>query len=161
MSDRTLALVVATLDPLRGLAWHGGPTPVDALRDVDAALARRRPAAGRHTIWELTLHTAYWDYAVRRRLLGPQIGPFPRRPANWPAMPKPAGEAAWAADRALLAEQHRLLVQAVKQFPATRLGRRVSAGKRWTYGDTVLGITVHDAYHAGQIQLLKRRGGKR
>jgi len=30
--------------------------------------------------------------------------------------------------------------------------------KRWTYGDTILGITVHDAYHAGQIQLLKRMG---
>jgi hypothetical protein len=36
------------------------------------------------------------------------------------------------------------------------LNRHVGTRKRWTYGDLILGITVHDAYHAGQIQLLKR-----
>jgi len=73
-------------------------------------------------------------------------------------MPKRADDAAWAADRELVAEQHRLLVEVVEGFPASRLGRRISKGRPWSYGDTILGITVHDAYHAGQIQLLKRIG---
>jgi hypothetical protein len=161
VSDGTIKLIAAALQPRRGQAWHGGPTLVRSIRGVDAALARWRPASGRHTIWELVLHAAYWDYAVRRRLLGPHIVRFPRSPANWPAMPRPASEEAWAADRALLAEQHRLLVEAVEGFPPARLGRRVSGGRRWTYGDTILGITIHDAYHAGQIQLLKRLGSTR
>lgn len=130
---------------------------MDALRGVSAAAARRRPLRGRHTIWELALHIAYWNYAVRRRLVGGNIPRFPRTPANWPAMPRPADEAAWAADRALLAAEHRALVRVVEGFPAGRLNRRIARGKRWTFGDTILGILVHDAYHAGQLQLLKAR----
>jgi hypothetical protein len=45
----------------------------------------------------------------------------------------------------------------VAAFPAGRLNRRMGS-RRWSYGDTILGITLHDAYHAGQIQLLKRIG---
>jgi hypothetical protein len=126
---------------------------------VSAALARWRPPRGGHTIWELALHIAYWDYTVRRRLLGVSLPRFPRSPANWPAMPKRADEGAWAADRALVANEHRLLVEVVEAFPESLLARRMGTGKRWTYGDTILGITVHDAYHAGQIQLLKRIRG--
>jgi hypothetical protein len=149
-------LLAETIAPRRGQAWHGGPTPTGTLRGVSAAEARWRPRAGRHTIWELTLHIAYWDYAVRRRLLGGAMGEFPRHPANWPAMPSPAGEREWAADRALLAREHRLLAEAIRRFPATRRGRRAQGRKRWTYGDLIAGIAMHDAYHAGQLQLMKR-----
>jgi uncharacterized damage-inducible protein DinB len=156
VSANSLALIGRTLHPARGQAWHGGPTPVGAVRGVEAALARWRPARGRHTIWELALHIAYWNYAIRRRLLGKPIPRFPRSPANWPATPSPADEVAWDADRALLASEHRMLVEVVQSFAPTRLNRRAGTRKRWTYGDLILGITVHDAYHVGQIQLLKR-----
>jgi uncharacterized damage-inducible protein DinB len=139
------------------MAWHGGPTPARALRGVDARLARWRPPRRGHSIWELALHIAYWDYTVRRRILGTSLPRFPRSPANWPKPPRRADAAAWDADRALVAEQHRLLVEVVEAFPAGRLNRRMGA-RRWTYGDTILGITLHDAYHAGQIQLLRRIG---
>jgi uncharacterized damage-inducible protein DinB len=144
-----------TLHPPRGRAWHGGPTPIGALRGVSAAQARWIPARRRHGIWELVLHIAYWNYAVRRRL-DPDSPPFPRSPANWPALPSRADERAWAADRTLLAREHALLVRAVRRFDPGRWNRRVRTGRRWTYGDTIVGIMVHDAYHTGQIQLLKR-----
>lgn len=143
------------LNPVRGRAWHGGPTPIGALRGVSAAQARWVPARRRHAIWELVLHIAYWDYAVRRRL-EPDSPPFPRSPANWPGLPPRTDERAWAADRALLAREHALLVRAVRRFDPARWNRRARAGGRWTYGDTIVGIVVHDAYHTGQIQLLKR-----
>ena len=158
--DRTLRLVARTLHPPRGTAWHGGPTPAGTLRGVSARDAARRPLRGRHTIWELALHLAYWNYAVHRRLLlamgHERIARFPRSPANWPAMPKWATETAWAADRALLAEVHRRLREVINRFPAALLDRKAAGRRRWTCGDLILGITVHDAYHAGQIQLLKR-----
>ena len=158
--DPTLRLITRTMRPPRGQAWHGGPTPVGAVRGVPVAMARWRPRPGRHTIWELALHSAYWMYAIRRRMLGTAVARFPRGPANWPAMPVPASETAWAADRVLLAEQHRLLLEAIEEFPAGLL-EKPSGRKKWTWSDLLIGIAMHDAYHAGQIQLLKRLWGSR
>ena len=59
---------------------------------------------------------------------------------------------------------------AVRALAEERLGAVPPEGRRWTYGELVLGIAAHDAYHTGQIQLLKRlwqeralleRGGRR
>ena len=93
---------------------------------------------------------------MRRRLLGAVIPRFPRHPANWPEMPVPADARAWARDRELLAVEHQLLLETVEDFPAALLGKSGGGRKRWTWGDLVIGILMHDAYHAGQIQLLKR-----
>lgn len=148
-------LLTATHAPPRGRAWHGGPTPVGALRGVTAAAALSVPAPGRASIWQLTLHIAYWKYTVRRHLVPGPIPRFPRSPANFPAVPQPADEAAWRADRALLAEEHRALAAAMADFRG-RLGGIPPAGKRWTFGQMLVGVAMHDAYHTGQIQLLKR-----
>ena len=156
MSGDTLTLIARTIAPAKGRAWHGGVTPPGAVRGVTAATARWVPAPGRHSIWALTLHLAYWKYAVRRHLESTEIPRFPRSPANWPAVPTPADEAAWRADRALLEREHRLLVRAIAKFPQTRLHRRPPGGKRWTYAELIIGVLAHDAYHTGQIQLLKR-----
>lgn len=149
-----LDALLATLHPKRGAAWHGGPTPLLSLRGVSAAQARWVPARRRHSIWELALHIAYWDYAIRRRLEPDSPRDFPRSPANWPALPERPGERAWAEDRALLARQHDLLVRAVRRMKPGRWNRHLTG--RWTYGETVVGIVAHDVYHTGQIQLLKR-----
>lgn len=154
--DPVVRLIADTIQPPRGMAWHGGPTPSGALRNVSAEAARWRPGPGRHTIWELALHNAYWNYAVRRRLLASRGPRFPRRPANWPAMPAVTSESAWAEDRALVAEQQRQLVDTIRNFPGGKLGRAIGSGKRWTWGDMLIGVAMHDAYHAGQIQLMKR-----
>jgi len=140
--------------PGRG-GWHGGPTPVGALRGVSAPAAHRRPAPNRHSIWALTLHVAYWTYAVRRRISGGGP-PFPRSPANFPRVPDRPTARSWAADRALLAEERRLLVEAIAAVPVNHLGRRPAGAKKWTYGELIVGIAQHDAYHTGQIQMLKR-----
>lgn len=147
--------LLATLHPNRGQAWHGGPTPSGALRGVTATQARWKPGRGSHSIWELVLHIAYWNYAVRRHL-EPGDERFPRSPANWPTVPARADERAWAADRALLADEHARLVRAVRRFPTARWKRVPSAGKRWRFGEMIVGIVAHDVYHTGQIQLLKR-----
>jgi uncharacterized damage-inducible protein DinB len=152
-----LEALLATLHPKRGRAWHGGPTPSGALRGVSAAQARWKPGRGRHSIWELVLHIAYWDYAVRRHL-EPVAERFRRTPANWPTVPTRADERAWAADRALLADEHARLVRAVRRFPMARWNRKPPEGKRWTCGEMIVGIVAHDVYHTGQIQLLKRLG---
>jgi uncharacterized damage-inducible protein DinB len=156
MSRDTLALIGRTLEPRQGRAWHGGVTPVGALRGVTAAQARWVPARGRHSIWALTLHIAYWKYAVRRHLEPEAIPRFSRSPANWPALPATPDAAAWQGDRALLALEHERLVEAVRGFDPAKLGRRPVRARKWTYGELIIGVLAHDAYHTGQLQLLKR-----
>ena len=48
-------------------AWHG-PTLRRSVRGVTPVQAAWRPAPGRHNIWEVTVHTAYWKHEVCRRL---------------------------------------------------------------------------------------------
>jgi len=156
MSRETLSLIRRTIQPRRGQAWHGGPTPVGALRGVAAAQARRTLPGGRQSIWRLTLHIAYWKYTVRRHLVGGSIPRFPRSPANFPALPARPDERAWKADRDLLAEEHRLLLRCLERLDPRVLRRRPPGARRWTREEMVIGVLLHDVYHTGQIQLLKR-----
>jgi hypothetical protein len=157
MASPAMDLLLWNLQPAPGRKnWHGGPSPIGALRFVGAEQAAWRPTPGRKSIWELALHIAYWKYTVRRHLVAGEHARFPRRPANFPGLPAPADEPAWAADVVLLRHEHERLVEAVRGFAERRLGEVPRGGKRWTYGELVLGIAAHDAYHTGQIQLLKR-----
>src|SRR5205823_11893054 len=63
-------------------AWHG-PTLRRSVRGVTPAQAAWRPAPGRHNIWEVTAHAAYWKHEVRRRLGGAPRRPFPLIGRNW------------------------------------------------------------------------------
>ena len=138
-------------------AWHGTPLR-GAVRGVTARQAAWRPSGNRHNIWEIVVHTAYWKYAVRRRLTGEKRGSFSLRGSNWfrrPASRTDATEAAWRADVARLTDEHRKLRAHVEQVPRARLRASVR-GSRYTPIALLQGIAAHDLYHAGQIQLLKR-----
>jgi hypothetical protein len=150
----SIALLLASIDEAFDHAsWHG-PTLRGALRGVTAEQAEWRPAPGRHSIRELTLHAAYWKYAVRRRLSGDRRGSFALEGSNWfHASP----DRSWKDDVALLVEEHRRLRQVIADFPAGALNRPVDARKQ-TAVYTIRGIAAHDLYHAGQIQLIKRLG---
>jgi hypothetical protein len=157
MNGPLVSLLAEAIQPAPGRGgWHGGPTPLGALRGVTAAQARWAPTPHRKSIWALTLHITYWKYAVRRVLEGGRRGSFSRRPSNWPALPERSDARSWAADVALLGMEHKLLVRTVAALSPSLLWRRPSTSKRWTYGELVLGIATHDAYHTGQIQLMKR-----
>ena len=132
-------------------AWHG-PNLRGSLRGLTASEAAWRPRPGRHSVWELALHCAYWKYAVLRKLTGAQRGSFPRKPSNFPGLPQPADAKAWTTDLALLDRMHRDLVQATTRYldGATRDPKIIRL---------IEGVACHDVYHAGQIRLLIRLSG--
>src|SRR5689334_18469082 len=149
MASPRMELLLWNLQPAPGRRnWHGGPSPVGALRGVTAEQAAWRPTPRRKSIWELALHVAYWKYAVRRHL-DADATPFGRRPANFPAPPEPADAAAWSRDLALLRGEHERLLRAVRGLSGRRLDAVPPSGRRWSYGELVLGIAAHDAYHTG------------
>ena len=156
--DPQVAALVGVIDQaFAGPAWHGTPL-WGSLRGVSAEQASRRPAPGRHNVWELTLHLAYWKYVMRRRFLRDDTLEFPRSPADWPALPAVQTEATWKADRALLKREHTLLREIVVRFTAKELPKRTWRS-RWTNLQHIEGIASHDLYHGGQIQLVKRLTG--
>lgn len=135
-------------------AWHG-PNLRGSIRGVTAREAAIRPASGRHNIWEIVVHAAYWKYAVRRRLLGEKRGSFSILGSNWFERPKDRSENAWRADVTLLEQEHRRLRETVSSLQPQELDRR-SRGSRTRVRRLVFSIAFHDVYHAGQIQLVKR-----
>jgi hypothetical protein len=129
--------------------WHG-PNLRQSLKGVTAKQAAWRPARGRHNIWELTLHAAYWKYAVRRRIEGGKRGSFALKGSNFFARPLKghATEPAWRGDLALLEKEHRSLEQAIGRVLKTPRAKKLLPA--------LYGVAFHDIYHAGQIRLLRR-----
>jgi uncharacterized damage-inducible protein DinB len=129
--------------------WHG-PNLWQSLKGVSAKQAAWRPAVNRHNIWEEVLHTAYWKYAVRRRLQGGKRGSFAVQGSNFFPRPEPGKltESAWNSDKALLRQEHQALRDAIR----TALAKPVTAKVR----RMLWGVSFHDVYHAGQIRLLRR-----
>ena len=135
-------------------SWHG-TTLRGALRGLTPEEALWRPSAGRHNIWELALHAAYWKYAVRRRLAGDATGSFERKPSNWPEIPTPSDASALKRDVGFLESEHRKLRDTIRSLRPADLSTRSPRGV-WTYAEEIHGIAAHDLYHTGQIQLIKR-----
>jgi uncharacterized damage-inducible protein DinB len=153
--DPRIRILIDVLEQgYRRRAWHG-PNLRGALRGVTPAQALRRPRPGRHNIWELAVHCAYWKYAVRRRLAGEPEGSFALGGSNWFPRRGPAATAAWKADQALIAREHEALLAAVAALNPRRLDRPLGRGP-FTVAQTIAGAAAHDFYHAGQIQLIKR-----
>ena len=156
-SDRRLADLVRLIETGSGNdLWYGGATVLGSLRGVKAGEAAWRPAPDRHSIWALVLHIAYWQYAVRRHLTNEPSGGFDRSPANFPAVPDPGTESSWRADKTLLRQERGRLVEAVRGFDVRKLDSPVPDSTKWRYADLLYGIVMHDTYHVGQIQMLKR-----
>jgi uncharacterized damage-inducible protein DinB len=160
VAEPAIEVILAAIDRAYDRrSWHGTNLK-GALRGLPAELAARRPAPGRHNVWEYTVHAAYWKYTVRRRITGEPRGSFALEGSNWFERPQQgrATEAAWKEDRALLEAEHRKLRQAIAGLAAGDLDRKPPGGET-SLLDLLTGIAAHDLYHAGQIQLLKRLAG--
>lgn len=143
-------LILALLDEgYEKKTWHG-PNLRQAIRGMSAKQAAWRPRAGRHNIWEETLHAAYWKYVVRRQIQGGKRRSFALRGSNFFRRPEKgkANEAAWRADKELLEREHRALRASVAKVLDTSRGAK--------FLRQIYGVAFHDIYHGGQIRLMRR-----
>ncbi len=141
--------------------WHG-PATVDLLSDVPFTAAAARPIPDGHSIWEIALHMTAWQREVVRRLGGAE----PQDPADgdWPIPPMP-GQEAWDRARAELGaclEQLATAVAALSDEDLRELvgtARDRALGSGITRAEMVAGLLQHNAYHSGQIALLRKALG--
>ncbi|WP_243382430.1 DinB family protein [Geothrix alkalitolerans] len=136
----------------RGGAWHG-PAVMELLAGVDAARARWRPGPSAHSIAELAGHLAYWMEDARRQILG-ETRSSPEAGGDWEAA-APGSDAAWQALCQTLEAAHCGLRDAVRPLEETRLDE-ARPGSDTTLRGLLLGTLQHNAYHAGQIGLLRK-----
>ena len=141
-----------------GHPWHGSPLTA-ILKGVTASQAARKPPKGGHSIWELVLHVTNWRNEAAARATGQPAG-LPAA-GNWPRIGDPT-PARWKAALAALGASHLNLVQVVRDMSDERLleptnDPRNRRGTGVSYYELLHGIVQHDAYHAGQIALLKKQ----
>jgi uncharacterized damage-inducible protein DinB len=141
-----------------GDPWHGSPVTA-ILKGVTAEQAAAEPPNGAHSIWALVLHMTAWRNEAAERAAGKPAG----EPAagDYPEVGDPT-PARWTAALAALDASHRNLVKVVTGmsddhlWKATNDPRDRPLGTGVTYYELLHGIVQHDAYHAGQIAILKR-----
>lgn len=132
-----------------GSPWHG-PSRASVLADVTVEEAARRPSTNGNGIWALVQHMRAWTGEVARRI---REG-VPGEPADgdFPAVPAPSADA-WRESLDALERAHRDLIAAVRETGPSCLDERIGTGT----GRVMLhGLAQHDAYHTGQIAILKR-----
>jgi hypothetical protein len=134
----------------------------DAHADFDAAvkglapqLQGKRPEGASHSAWEILEHMrlAQWDILEFTRNPKHVSPEFPG--GYWPATPQPPNDSAWiaAADafRADLAATSQLV-----ENEATDLFARIPHGSGQTVLREALVLADHNAYHLGELILLRR-----
>ncbi|MGD9589291.1 MAG: DinB family protein [Pyrinomonadaceae bacterium] len=151
-------LTIQLEQAFRRRSWHG-TNLLGSIRGLTIGIAEARPAPGRHNIWELIVHAAYWKYSVYRRLAGDPALKFKLKGSNWFERPVEMSAAALKRDIDLLKEYHALLIGSLAAFPPKRLDA-IPKGSSTSFRDLVIGVAAHDLYHAGQVQLIKRLGGQ-
>ena len=156
--DRLRRELEATFD---GDPWYG--SAVSRILDgVDESQAAAHPVKGAHSIWELVAHMTAWVNETNRRLRGSKhADPIE---GDWPAVTSTSA-ASWQSAMSDLAGAHAALAATLTAMDDADLGRQITGGQTDANGQpvtlyrTALGLLQHDAYHAGQIALLKKALG--
>jgi DinB superfamily len=135
-------------------AWYGSDLRA-AAGDVKKGTAFKRPAKGRHSIAEVALHHAYHAGQVTAKLTGEAAATFPLEGEDWFEL-EDESRLTWKEVVATLDAAQQRLSQAVSEIAS---GARISPLGEAERFDLIIGITGHAAYHAGQIQLIKKLVG--
>lgn len=142
-----------------GEPWHGASLDV-ILKDVAYQQAFNRPIKNAHNIAELVLHIDAWIQEALDRLNGKEIGD--PSVGDWPPTTDNS-EKYWIKLTQQLYDNTNKLIAAVKNFPAEKFNvivgseRNAAMGTGYTYEFMISGVLQHNAYHGGQISLLKKR----
>ena len=136
---------------VHGDAWHG-PSLREAVAGITAEEAMQRPIPAAHSIWELVLHITSWSNIGLRRIKGAQPEPYVGE--DW-RLPPEFSESHWKEAVAEMVASHEELCDVVAGLTNEELERNAPGSER-SIAFMLHGIAQHDAYHGGQISLLRK-----
>jgi hypothetical protein len=129
-----------------------------AVKNLPAALRGKRPKGVEHSPWEVLEHLriAQWDILDFTRNPNYQHLPWPE--GYWPATAAPPDEKAW--DKSVRAFRRDLkAISDLVANPATDLYAKIPHGSGQTILREALLVADHNAYHLGEMVLLRRQLG--
>jgi uncharacterized damage-inducible protein DinB len=154
----TNSLEAEALAQVRG-ALRGKGQFSDMLRLLDALpwrLAGEQPGGAEHSVFRLVGHLNYWQDLYLDRLGGADRPSPPHDAEGWPLGQVPATEQEWV-DAA--AHFRAALERAEAASGQHALGETLPKWGGRTRLECLLGLALHNAYHAGQIVQLRRMLG--
>jgi hypothetical protein len=135
-----------------GQPWFGN----SVLRILESVSPQQAitPVAGRR-IYTLVLHMLAWrDYALRQLLGEADFDIETDSVVDWPPYGNETA-AAWSRAIASLKDNQQKLVTTLRNLPDERLYATVPR-RPFSFAFLVNGLIQHDAYHLGQIALLRK-----
>ena len=139
-------------DLQHGDSWLGENFKT-ALHGVDANLAQKNIYTGRNSIWQLVSHIIYWRTKVTNRIEGNNNPP----PFIDFRLPETLTEETWKQTLHDFEATYHLLRNAIHNFKSENLDKP-SPKEGQTFYQLIMGCLQHDAYHLGQLVLLKKLG---
>ncbi len=162
MHDVMTSVIKQVDETHAGDPWYG-TSRTALLAGLSALDAAAHPIANGHSIWELVLHMTAWTREATRRLNGTKPG-VPAE-GDWPAVAAVTDEA-WQQAQDALARAHAELVAAARALPAPqwqqpeRELRDAALGTGVDRTGLIVGLAQHDAYHIGQLAVVRQALGK-
>jgi uncharacterized damage-inducible protein DinB len=152
MHEAWRTIVAAALDAREAHA------PFDrAVADLAPALRGRRPDGLPHSAWELVEHVRLAQADLIAYLEEPAYTAPVWPDDYWPPSPEPPSDAAWEEAIAAVRSGRDRLKAVLRDLPDPTA--RIPWGGEHTYLRTILLALDHEAYHVGQIVLLRRSLG--
>ena len=151
--DRNPSLRRHLLSLLQGGHAHAGFDA--AVKNLPAALRGKRPKGAEHSPWEILEHLriAQWDILEFSRNAKHQSPDWPG--GYWPSAAAPPDEKAW--DKSLRAFRRGLKEMCnLVEDPSTDLYATIPHGDGQTILREALLLADHNAYHLGELVLVRR-----
>jgi hypothetical protein len=126
-----------------------------AIKNLPIALRGKRPKGAKHSPWEVLEHMriAQWDILEFSRDAAHQSPDWPS--GYWPATPAPPGSNAW--DKSVRAFRRNLkTLRELVADPSSDLYARIPHGDGQTLLREILLVADHNAYHLGELVLVRR-----
>lgn len=141
------------------LDWEQAHVKLEnALEGLPPELRGVRPQGIPHSVWELVQHIRLAAVDLADFMDDPDYHHELEWPAGyWPARPEPS-EAEWNDALAVIARE-RTRMQGLATRPGLDLAARIPWGDGQTYLRTLLVALDHEAYHVGQIVLVRKALG--
>ena len=153
MTVETNRILKLFTDLQHGECWIGNNFK-EVLHGVDASVASYKLTAETNSIWELVSHIIYWRATVTNRLSGNNNPP----PFIDFRLPEELTDATWHQTLHDFESAYHILRNAIHVFKDENLDKP-SPKEGQTYYQVLMGCLQHDAYHMGQIILLKKAAG--
>lgn len=135
-----------------GKPWLG-VTFKNALKGLDAQSAAKHSLEGRHSCWEILHHIIFWRLNVMRKLpINEQIRQNPVKDFQPPIS---IDDTSWQGTLKIFREVHEELLALLQKLDAKHLNMVVEKTGQ-PYFWYLHGLLQHDAYHLGQLAMLRK-----